>query len=241
MLGIGLFFFGLSKVNKRIIPLILGALIIYHVRSHILFVMVIATFVGFVTGTGKFSFFQKFALTALAIIVFLNIYQDVLRATGLEVDFFEETTVLSTRAYELSKATSGVPVHQYSLPMQLFTFWFRPFFFDAPGMLGLIVSIENLIALSIVISLIGWKFPGFLLQSDALVKTSILTFMLASYPLAQVSGNLGIALRQKSMVMLLLFFSLLVFQDKIKLKRYKERLMMMKRRKAKESKLSPVV
>jgi len=220
MLGIGLFFYAISRAGKRIVPLILGIAIIYHVRSHILLVILIATFVGFVSGSGRFTAFQKFVLTTLAVVVFLNIYKEVLQSTGLDVDILEEGTTLSTRAMELSKATSGIPIQNYSVPMQLFTFWFRPFFFDAPGILGLIVSLENLIALSIAIMLMGWKFPGFLLKSDPLVKTSILTFLLASYPLAQISGNLGIALRQKSMVMLLLYFSLLVYQDKIKWKKY---------------------
>lgn len=235
MLGIGLYYYGLSRAGKRIVPIILGALITYHVRSHILLVMVIATFLGFVTGSGKFTVMQKVILTAIAFIVFLNIYQEVLRSTGLEVDFFEESTTLSKRAFELSKgATSGVQIQNYSIPVQLFTFWFRPFFFDAPGILGLIVSVENLISLLIVVVLFGWGFFGFLLKSDPLVKTSILTFLLASYPLAQISGNLGIALRQKSMVMLLLFFSLLIYQDQIKSKKYRELIIRNKMKKVRD-------
>jgi hypothetical protein len=230
--GIGLFFYGISRPGRRILPLLIGALIIYHVRSHILFVMVIATFLAYVTGSGRVSLFQKSALIIIAAIVFLNIYQDVLRSTGLEVDFFEESTSLSLRAQELSKATSGVNIHEYSTPFQLFTFWFRPLFFDAPGLLGLIVSMENLITLVILLFLIGWGFLPFLFRSDPLVKSSILTFLLASYPLAQVSGNLGIALRQKSMVMLLLFFALLVYQDRKKLIAYKNHLVNKKRKEA---------
>ena len=236
-LGIGLFFFSISKPGVRIIQLIVGILIIYHVRAHILFVMVVSAFVGFVASSGKVPLWQKTILIILAFFVFINIYEEVLISTGLDIDFFEESGALSTRAYELSRrATSGVDVYNYSLAMQLFTFWFRPLFFDAPGALGYIVSIENIVYLIIILKLFGLRFPGFLIRSDPLVKTSILTFLLTSYPLAQISGNLGLSLRQKSMVMLLLFFSLLVFQDKIKLKKYKERLMMLRRRKIQEDK-----
>ena len=232
-LGIGLFFFGISMPMKRILPLFLGALIIYHVRSHILLVILIGTFVGFVTGSGKVPVWQKAILVVLATIVFINIYQQVLISTGLEVDFFEEATVLSRRAIELSKgATSGIPIQEYSVPVQLFSFWFRPLFFDAPGILGIIVSLENLIFLIAIATLIGWDFFLYLFRSDSLVKTSILTFLLASYPLAQVSGNLGIAIRQKSMVMLLLFFALLVYQDRKKIIVYKNHLVNKKRKEA---------
>ena len=232
-LGIGLFFFGISKPLKRVVALGLGMLIIYHVRSHILLVILIATFVGFVSGSGRVPIWQKSILVILATVVFFNIYQQVLISTGLETDFFEEATVLSKRAFELSKeATSGIPIQEYSVPVQLFTFWFRPLFYDAPGILGMIVSIENLVLLIVIFSLIGWGFFPFLFKSDPIVKTSILTFLLASYPLAQISGNLGIALRQKSMVMLLLFFALLVYQDRKKLIAYKNHLVNKKRKEA---------
>jgi hypothetical protein len=205
----------------------------YHVRSHILLVILIATFVGFVAGSGKVPIWQKTLLVILASIVFVNIYQQVLISTGLDVNFFEESTALSTRAFELSRrATSGIDIYNYSIPMQLFTFWFRPLFLDAPGPLGLVVSIENFISLMVIIYLFSWSFPLFLFRSDPLVKTSILTFLLASYPLAQVSGNLGIAIRQKSMVMLLLFFALLVYQDRKKIIVYKNHLVNKKRKEA---------
>jgi hypothetical protein len=232
--GIGLFFYGISKINTRTVAIIFAAIIIYHVRPHILFVLIIAVMIGFGSSAGRFSFFQKALIVTIAALIFANIYQDILDFTGLEDETLEESAALSHRARELTKATSGVDIESYSIWMKLFTFWFRPLFVDAPGLLGLIVSIENFIYLILIVSLVGWNFLGFLVRSDPLVRTSLVAFLLVSYPLAQISGNLGLALRQKSMVMMLLFFVLVVYQDRIKLRDYKNFLRMKFRKQKKE-------
>ena len=94
----------------------------------------------------------------------------------------------------------------YPLPFKLFTFWFRPLFFDAPGLLGIITSVENLMYLLLFIKILRKDFITFIRNSTILVKMSLVVFFLSSFAMTFVMSNLGIIMRQKSMVMYFLFF-----------------------------------
>jgi hypothetical protein len=78
------------------------------------------------------------------------------------------------------------------------------------------VSFENVFYLIIFSKLFRWSFIDFFKRSDHVVKASFLTFLGVSFALAQVSGNLGIAMRQKSQVMILMMFVILKFMDEQK-------------------------
>ncbi len=52
-----------------------------------------------------------------------------------------------------------------------------------------------------------------MLQSSWAVKISLVTFFGISFALAQISGNMGIAIRQKSQVMYLFLFIVLAYAD----------------------------
>jgi len=213
-LGFGLFFYGLSKFGQRWLWALLGGVIIYHVRPHILFITLIASALGYLFSSSNVGTWGRVAIVLISLIGFYFIAADVLALTGIDEEaILQESTTLSRRAFELSKATSGVNISGYSFPLKLFTFWFRPLFFDAPGALGIIVSFENVIYLLLFLKIVNPAFIFYMLRSDAIIKTSAITFLGVSFALAQLSGNLGLAMRQKSQVMILLMFVILKFLD----------------------------
>ena len=222
--AIALFFWSLINLRKRWIGLLIGAVIIYHVRPHIMLMMLVCYAVGFIFSTKGLPFIWRIVFLSVAVIAFFFIYKDVLTLVGIDEDqFLTQGLDLTHRAKELGKATSGVNINQYSLPLQVFTFLFRPLFFDAPGALGLFVSIENvfylLLTIYVFFQLKSWVF---ILKSDYMIKGSLLSFLTVSIALAQVSGNLGLAIRQKSQVMVLFLFVMLAFlneESKVKLMR----------------------
>jgi hypothetical protein len=224
-LGLGLYFYGISKIQKRLIPIIIGGLIIYHVRPHIMLIVLVSSAIGFVFSTRGISTAWRMLFLAGASVAFFFIYQDVLTLIGIDEDqFVSQGLDLTHRASELSKATSGVDISNYSLPLQLFTFLYRPLFFDAPGVLGIIVSFENvfylLISLKMLSSASGWKY---LFTGDNLTKSAFFSFLTVSIALAQISGNLGLAMRQKSQVMILFLFVIISFLDEKKFFQLKNR------------------
>lgn len=216
-LGFGLYFYSLNRINERWIAGIIGAVIIYHVRPHILFVVMLASAWGFVFSTKGISWSIRALVILVSFGAFYYIKEDVMALTGINEDtIFEDSSTLSNRAAGLMKANSGVDISNYNFVMKLFTFWFRPLFVDAPGVLGIIVSFENVFYLFIFLKLFRWGFIDFFKQSDHVVKASFLTFLGVSFALAQISGNLGIAMRQKSQVMILMMFVILKFLDEQK-------------------------
>jgi hypothetical protein len=143
---------------------------------------------------------------------------------------------LTHRATELTKASSGVDITSYSLPFQVFTFLYRPLFFDASGALALIVSFENVFYLLMTLKILNLKGIRYLITSNFLVKTCLFGFLTVTIALAQISGNLGLAMRQKSQVMILFLFVVLAFLDSEKTKLYRAH-MLKQRRNARLSKL----
>ena len=236
-MGIGLFFFGITKMRTRWLAIFIGSFIIYHVRPHIMLVMLVSSAIGFVFTTKGISLPLRITFLVGVTVAFYFIYNDVLTLVGIdEEEFISEGLDLTHRAKELTKATSGIDITSYSLPMQVFTFLYRPLFFDAPGILGLIVSVENVFYILITFKLLNLAGMRFMITSNFLVKTAFVSFVTVSIALAQVSGNLGLAIRQKSQVMILFMFVIISFLDNQKLIAY-QKAMWQRMRKARVAKL----
>lgn len=182
-------------------------------------VMLVSYAMALVFSSKGISVFWRFVFLLFAALAFGLIYEDVLGMVGIDEEaFFSQGIDLTHRANELTKATSGIDITSYSLPFQVFTFLYRPLFVDAPGALGIFVSVENVfylaITLKLLLSISGWRF---LITADFLTKGALFSFITVSIALAQISGNLGLAIRQKSQVMILLLFVILSFLDQVKL------------------------
>jgi hypothetical protein len=221
--GFGLFFYGLSLPPSRIWALVLGGWIIFQIRPHIFYVIIVAIGIGYVFSTKGIGLGYRLIVLLVSGFILYYIYDDIVQLTGLEDESIFDPG-FSHRASELTKATSGIEISSYSIPEKLFAFWFRPLFFDASGILGLIVSFENAFYLFFFLRLFQPRAIGFLLSGDAIVKTSFLTFLGVSFALAQISGNLGLAMRQKSQVMLLMLFVILRFMDDRRISQIRGRL-----------------
>lgn len=213
-MGLMIFAYAINKPKSRIFSLVLSSIIIYQIRPHVFLFVAIGAVLGFMTGKEKISFWKK-AMVYVAMIGGLVLAQDaILGVAGLQgsedlVADFESFS--EDRSGDLSSSGSGVDMSSYPLPLKLFTFWFRPLFFDAPGILGLIVSVENLIYLILFLKICRKSFFKFLKKSTIVVKMSLTVFFLSSLAMTFIMSNLGIIMRQKSMVMYFLFFVIYYF------------------------------
>ena len=195
--GIGFFVFGLSRINRRVLITIFGAFLIYMIRPHILLCIVISVAIGiFLTNFGMKPIIKWFIFIC-AIILFLNISDSVLKFTDTDSLDITSSVNISHRAAELSKSDSGLDITQYNTLFKLFTFCFRPLFLDGLGVLGFIASIENAFCLFMAIIVIRYLISNWA-DWNGFFRIGILIFVLGSFVLSQVSGNLGIILRQKS-------------------------------------------
>jgi hypothetical protein len=223
-LGLGLYFFGISKIKMRWFAILIGGVIIYHVRPHIMLVVLLSSLIGFLFSQRAVGVVWRVFFVMAAAVAFFFIYQDVLNLVGIDEDQpIAQGLDLSHRATELTHATSGVDITSYSLPLQVLTFLYRPLFFDAPGILGIIVSFENVFYLLLTLQFFSsLQSVAFILRASALAKSAFLSFLTVTVALAQISGNLGIAMRQKSQVMILFLFVVMCYLDERKLFKWKQ-------------------
>ena len=230
-LGLGLTMYGLSRLKRRKLAMMMGLLIVYHVRPHIFFVMALAILTGLVTSREKIPLFQKLLLLAGVSAAIVMLYDDVMAFASIDSDnIFESFDELAShRSEELAKAGSGIDVSGYPLPLKLFTFWFRPLFFDAPGPIGIIVSFENLLYLLLTAKLFHLQFLTFFRASMVMVKSGMVAFLATSLALSGTLSNLGIIIRQKSMVMYFLLLVILAFLDYRKAREEKKNALLTKK------------
>lgn len=239
-MGLMIFAYAIGNPKSRWGILIFSSLIIYYIRPHVFLFVAAGTVLGYMTGKEKISFGKKLLIYTAMIGGLIMVQDTILGVAGLNQseDLVEGFTQFSEeQAGKLDDSGSGVSMTSYPLPLKLFTFWFRPLFFDAPGVLGLIVSVENLIYLLLFFKILNKKFIRFLRKSPISVKMSLTTFFLASLAMAFVMSNLGIIMRQKSMVMYFLFFVIYYYlaQNKYDKIIKKRRLLKKRRQKAKEA------
>ena len=207
--GLMMFTYAIINPKKRLLLLVLSSVIIFQIRPHVFFFVAVGAILGYMSGREKVSFATKL-LVFVAMLTTLFLLQDkILGVMNLQnsdniIEDFQAAS--EERAENLSDAGSGVNMASYPLPFKLFTFWFRPLFIDAPNFLGLIISVENLIYLLLFIRIVRKDFIKFLRRSPAIVKMSFVIFFMTSFAMTFVMSNLGIIMRQKSMVMYYLFF-----------------------------------
>lgn len=219
-LGLGLSAYALSQLKSRMISLILGLLIVYHVRPHVFFLLLLGIMVGMLTGKQKIAFVYKLFIVTVAATAVSYLYKDIMDFASLDTeDLFGSFEQLSShKSVELAKSGSGLDISTYPVLLKLFTFWFRPLFFDAPGPIGIIVSFENLFYIILLFRVLSFRFFRFLFTANALVKINAVILISVSYALCGTLSNLGIIIRQKSMVMYFMIFIILAYMDSRKVK-----------------------
>ncbi len=209
LFGLSLFALGLSRFNRRYLTLIFGGFITFMVRPHILFTAILSVMLVLLITSSGIKSYLRWLIFIVAGIVFFYISDDVAEFTEIESFNVLNSDVLQHRASELGKSTSGVNLQDYSLPMKMFTFWFRPLFFDGQGLMGLMVSFENLAYIFMFAIVIRRGFAAWG-SWNGYFRICLIFFLFGSIALAQVTGNLGIAIRQKAQFMP--FFFIIFFK-----------------------------
>ncbi len=221
-MGLMLFAYAFRFPQKRIFALLLGGFMVYMIRPHVMLFVLVGVMIGIVTGKSKIGGGVKLLILAVSISFLFAAKSSILSVAKLQdsenvVQDFDQFALEQSGRLETSG--SGVQMSNYPLPFKFFTFWFRPLFVDSPGVLGLFSSAENLIYLLLFAKITNRRFLRFIIKAPYLVKTSLIIFVLTSFALTFVMSNLGIIMRQKSMVMYFGFFVIYYFlaNEKIQL------------------------
>ena len=213
-MGLMLFAYALRFPQKRIFALLLGGFLVYMIRPHVMLFVLVGVMVGIITGKSKLGAGIKLLILVVSIAFLFAAKDSILSVAKLQdsenvVQDFDQFALEQSGRLETSG--SGVQMSSYPLPLKFFTFWFRPLFVDSPGVLGMFSSAENLIYLLLFAKIANRRFLRFITKAPYLVKTSLIIFVLTSFALTFVMSNLGIMMRQKSMVMYFGFFVIYYF------------------------------
>jgi hypothetical protein len=201
-LGIVVFLWGLIRPGARFLALAAGLALCFLVRPHVAALLAAACVIGAIVSS-DLPLLARVLLAggfSVGLIVALPFLTSFVGLEGLNTEAASE--VVETWQGRNLDGGSSLDISQYSFAYQGFTFLFRPLFFDATSSLGLIVSLENLVLLGVCL----WGLPSLWRALWASPETFFLRFnftfwALSTAVLAPVTANLGIALRQKIMVL----------------------------------------
>lgn len=216
-MGLMIFSYAIKFPQKRILTLLIGGFFIYMVRPHVMLFVLVGVMIGLLTGKGKVSIGIKILVLVASVGFLVAASGSILAVAKIEdtenltdaVDGFDDFATASTA--RLQSAGSGVDMSNYPMPFKLFTLWFRPLFVDSPGLVGQFSSLENFIYLLLFAKICNKRFLAFIRKAPYMVKMSAIVFLLSSIALTFVMSNLGIMMRQKSMVMYFGFFVVYYF------------------------------
>jgi hypothetical protein len=198
---IGMFVYGLMSASKRLILIILALVLSYLIRPHITLFMMLAFGFSMIMTTNK-SLFQRFFFFSIMMGIAIYIFPLVIKFARIE-----EATVDNLNAFAINKASllsrshtdSAIDISSYPIPLKIFTFLFRPFFFDINSLPSLLASIENTLLLILTVSVFRNKPLQSFKKASFVIKGLIYFLIIGTIVFSQSLGNLGIMIRMRNM------------------------------------------
>jgi hypothetical protein len=230
-LCIALFAYSAINTVKRIPLLALSLLLSFLLRPHITLFLLIGFALAYVFES-KISGFKRFMLVVLLVGAVVAILPAVMEYTKVEeasVENFSQFSERRASALSGEHTGSAIDISSYPLPLKIFTFLYRPFFFDINGVPALIASFENLALL--VLSIYAFKYkPIDTFKGAPVVIKGLLFFLgMGTLVFSQSLGNVGIMIRMRNMFLpgMLIYFLWALSsrrQFQIKLRNHKRKL-----------------
>jgi len=200
-LCIGMFAYGLLLPAKRIFLLLFALALSYYIRPHITLFLLVAFGLSYVFSS-KVSGAKRVMLSVILIGIGIAILPSVMEFAKIEettIDSFEQFS--EKKADLLSRASSGsrIDISSYPFPLKVFTFLFRPLFFDINGIPAAIASFENLALLVITVNIFKNKPVQMFKAAPFVVKGLVIFLIIGTLAFSQSLGNLGIMIRMRNM------------------------------------------
>lgn len=214
-MAMGLALWAALQLNKRIMLMFVAIVMMLIVRPHMAGMMIIALAMS-VMFDKKSSPLKRISLGLVAIAGAAAMVPFALEYAGVSDPSSSEALmdyVENRQSYNM-EGGGGVDIANMSLPMQLFTYMFRPIIFEARSITALAAAIDNLILLYLFIvgvyALIKKRSQNFTENRKFMWVYVILAWVV----LAMTTANLGIAIRQKWMFAPMLIFLLISLAGK---------------------------
>jgi hypothetical protein len=191
-----------SLQHKNILLIVLSIFLVFLVRPHIAFLIIVSF--GFVSlFYSKIKFYQKVIIISIIVVVIMNAMNLLLQYIGLsDVDPAVVGDYIEQRQGYNTQGGSSINIKEYNFVMKIFAFLYRPLF-ESGNILSLIVSIENIIYLWMTFYIV--KYRKMLTWTQVSVFSVIFIFIFVEL-MSNMTANLGIAVRQKTMLLPMFFY-----------------------------------
>ena len=198
---IGMFFYSIQAPYKSFVKIVFALILSYFLRPHITVFLIASIGLGYAF-SGKLKLYQNVFLVIFILGIFFLLFDNIMAYLNLES--FDSETInqfSETRSSNLSRSHTGsaVDISNYSYPLKLFTFLYRPLFLDVNGALAVVASFENLLLLLFSVKFILLNPIILFRNSNYIFKGMFLFLLFGVITFPQILGNLGIMLRQKNM------------------------------------------
>ena len=210
LFAISLCVWSMLNLRKRFVFFGLSILVMVLFRAHIALMAILslgaATFFGSSASLGR-----KLGLSGaafLGLLLVLGPVQDTIHADVTSASSVQD--FLATQSQIGANFGGTTSIGDAPFPVKLLSLLFRPLFFDAIGIPGLVASVENiLILLFFMYMVVRWRDVLFLARRVLFIRFVLVFAAMVLLSLALIYYNVGLGLRQRVMSYPMLF-SLLV-------------------------------
>jgi hypothetical protein len=199
--SIVIFIYALKNIQRRFGYIIVSIILSVFIRPHILLFLFLAYGLAIVFDV-RVSISKKILLCIIFIgsfAVLLPYVMDFDNVENLDTDTITNYGNYKAGVLAGKRSTgSAIDITAYPYPLKVFTFLFRPLFFDMPTAFGITASMENFIFLVFFIKVFAKKPFSAFWRSPVVFKTLAFFFIIGSLIFPLILGNLGIIMRQKT-------------------------------------------
>jgi hypothetical protein len=195
-----------KHISKNLILAAFAFILLYHIRPHMAFIMGGGYLFAVLTG-GNLKPSQKALGLFVGIIGLIIIWPKVatfLKIEDLSAGSLQGLAEKQVQYLNRSSVGSAIDLSSYPFPIKVFSYLYRPLFFDAHNAFAFFVSFENLIYLLLSLSLLSRRTIKVFRKAPSYLKMGFVGFLGATMAFSLSLSNLGIALRMKNMTMIYL-------------------------------------
>lgn len=198
------------KLDKRIAFMAFAVFVMFLVRPHMAGMLVIALAFSMVLST-HVSLLRRFFMGTAALGIAVALVPFALKYAGVSDPSSAEAVVgfIEGRQGVNMGGGSSIDIASMSLPMQLFSYMFRPVIFEARSVTALVAALDNMILFFLFIAGVYTVIKNKTQKLTENRKFMWIYAVLAWVVLAMTTANLGIAVRQKWMFAPMLIFLLI--------------------------------
>jgi hypothetical protein len=219
--AIAFFLYAIQYYQSKWWQMFIALFFAYMTRPHVgQSLIAAAAFAIIFASEIKFSY--KLTLFFLTLFMCIGLSARTLQELKItEYSFEAFDTLAENKIFHLGKTRIGssVNLNEYSWLTRLFTYLYRPLFYDAHNIFSFFSSFENIINLSMSILIFrNWSIKA-LQNMPIFLKIAIIAFIPLTLAFMNTLANLGIILRMKNMTMiyfLLFSFYLIAYKKKMK-------------------------